>query len=145
MSNRASHLAVAAALSLVACGSSDTSTGTSAHQGPYRLTVRGDATFDVDAGTTVHAALHLKSTMQRLEVVEAKVEHGAPAFSFTFDPMLAPTEQYHLHYWIDSNGNGICDPPGMDELWAADPPMGDPTFVVTRQTSQESDVCGSFY
>jgi hypothetical protein len=142
---RPTLFAVAAALSLLACGSSDTSTGAAAHQSPFKLTVRGDATFDVDAGTTVHAALHLKSTMQRLDVQQTTVGAGNPAFSFTFDPTLDPTAQYHLHYWIDSNGNGICDPPGIDELWAADPPIGDPTFVVTRAPTQESDVCGSFY
>jgi hypothetical protein len=98
----------------------------------------------VDAGKVLHAALHLKSNMQRLEVVQTTVGAGTPAFSIIFEPMLDPTTQYHLHYWIDSNGNGICDPPNVDEQWAIDPPMGEPTLDLTRQPSQVSDVCGSF-
>ena len=145
MTGRAALLTVAAALALAACGQDAVSTENAGSGAPYQLTVRGDGTFDLHAGQTLRAALHLKSNNQRLDVVETTVASGAPAFSVTFAPMLDPATQYHLHYWIDVDGDGVCDSPDVDAQWAVDPPLGEPTFEVTDWESDVSDVCGSFH
>jgi hypothetical protein len=145
MTRRAAFLSAAAALSLAACGGDEVSTEAAGSDAPYQLTVRGDGTFEPLAGETLRAALHLKADNQRLDVVQTTVAAGSPGFSVTFAPMLDPATQYHLHYWIDVDRDGVCDLPDVDEQWAVDPPRGQATFEVTRRTSDVSDVCGSFH
>jgi hypothetical protein len=144
MAGRALFLSVAWALSLVACGGDEVSTEAGGSRGPYQLTVRGDGTFQVLAGKTLRAALHLKADNRRLDVAQTTVVADTPAFSVTFAPMLDPATQYHLHYWFDVDGDGVCDSPDVDEQWAVDPPLGEAIFEVTRRASDVSHVCGSF-
>lgn len=145
MTGRALFFSLAGALSLAACGGDEVVTEPAGSRSPYQLTVRGDGTFGLLAGKTLRAALHLKADGQRLDVVETAVGAGVPAFSVTFAPTLDPATQYHLHYWIDVDGDGVCDAPDVDEQWAVDPPLGAAIFDITRRTSDVSDVCGSFH
>jgi len=146
MTGRAVFLTIAAALSLAACGGDEVSSTEDARSAaPYQLTVRGDGTFQAFAGDAVRAALHLKADNQRLDLTQTTVGASNPAFSVTFAPTLDPATQYHLHYWIDVDGDGVCDSPDVDEQWAVDPPLGQATFEVTHRASDVSDVCGSFH
>jgi hypothetical protein len=146
---RRSALTLAAALSLAACGGDASDPGPTGPRaggggGPYQLTFQGDGSFLGHAGEQVHAALHLKSTNEKLDVQQTAVGTGTPAFSVTFAPTLDPGTAYHLHYWIDVDGDGVCDPPEVDYQWAVDPPMGLALFVEPERDPEVSDVCGSF-
>jgi hypothetical protein len=139
-----------AALVLAACGGGGDASGGApiggpgGGTGPYQLTLEGDVTFQAHAGRTLRAALHLKSDNTKLDVQETTIAAAAPAFSVTFAPTLDPSTAYHLHYWIDEDGDGVCDPPDVDYQWAVDPPMGMATFVESERDPEVSDVCGSF-
>jgi hypothetical protein len=153
---RRAAITLAAALALAACGGDgggsdpmDPGPGNGPGPGgggggPYHLTFQGDGTFAGRAGAPVYAALHLKSTNEKLDVQQATVGTGSPAFSVTFAPTLDPATQYHLHYWIDVDGDGLCEPLDVDYGWAVDPPKGVALFVESERDPEVSDVCGSF-
>jgi hypothetical protein len=57
-------------------------------------------------------------------------------FAVTVRDALQPGLTYNIDFWIDVNGNGLCDPPPLDHSWSK------PTGLITNKdvvVSQDGD------
>lgn len=130
------------------CSDDDTTTGP---DGPFDLTLQGDATFHAPhADQTLNVAL-VGSDGTVLETMSGTVSATAdPAFSITFTDALDSGASYHVDYWIDSNfgggTEGACDPPPTDHQWRLEvgPVSGDVVLDEDHDASTITDVCSSF-
>lgn len=80
----------------------------------YALTFKG-STFEMHNGQTLFASLVDKESLQTIVTKQVVVQDGA--FELPFDAFMVRDQDYYLDYFIDQNGNNLCDPPPVDHSW----------------------------
>lgn len=111
--------------------------------GPYALTLSGSA-FGPHNGQTLQALVLRTSDGAVVAGPSAATVTGG-VFSFTWPGVGVTGETYEARYWVDFNGNGVCDAPSADHAWARAFPAvtGDTTLPVTHNTTF-TNVCAVF-
>lgn len=148
MKRRRAILPILVSLVLVALAGCGDDEGPTAPGGSLDLTFTGDASFHGAHGDqAIHVfVVHSGGTVVASE--DGTVSSSAePAFSFTFQDVLAEGESYDLNYWIDSNfgggTQGECDAPEVDHQWKIDvgPVSDDVTIADTHRPTETEQVC----
>lgn len=121
--------------------------------GPFKLTFMLDASFQAPhGGDPIQWAV-----IRALDGVEVDGGGGTvsstqdPSFSFSTGRVLSQGVTYEVHYWIDSNLNGmgtpgVCDSKDIDHQWSTEllSVTNDIVFTVSYNPALTEDVCGSF-
>jgi hypothetical protein len=109
----------------------------------FDLTFAGSG-FDVHDGDRLHASLVDVPAAAVLATDSAVVADGRFAVSW---PAAASSDgSYRVDYYVDLDGDGLCDTPPVDHAWSLEVPevTADTTLVVSHSTAFQPSACASF-
>jgi hypothetical protein len=121
-----------------ASSSEGASDSTTAEAGPGDLVLNFSGYLPV-AGSDIHVALFAEDDTE-LALDDAVVMDD---FSVTIPDIILEGQNYNVRWWVDANGNGVCDTPPTDRGWELSGEAGtaDGLVIDHAYDSEWTDVC----
>lgn len=110
--------------------------------GPYSITLTGSG-FDDFGGLNVAATLIDNTTMKSVAMQKTVVADNG--FTSTFANAAQAGKTYTIDYYIDTNENGFCNAPPVDQSWSITvPAINGNTIVAVQANPNYVGVCNLF-